>query len=147
MKSAAASRRRHGRGFTLIEMLVALLVLSIGLLGMAGLQLTGLKNNLSSSLRSQATYLCYDLLDRIRSNRSARAEYEVAYADESAPANAVAALDLSDWRAALASTLPGGEGEVEVAGPTDNQIIVRVRWDDSRGADDDLIVFTMETEL
>jgi len=146
MNSVMTSRRTYGRGFTLVEMLVALLALSIGLLGMAGLQLTGLRNNLSSSLRSQATYLCYDLLDRIRSNRLAVLDYEIAYADAPGAADPVADLDLEDWRAALAATLPGGEGQVDIDGPNNNVITVRVRWDDSRGAEDP-IEFAMETQL
>src|SRR5262249_56408603 len=62
------SRSRRARGFTLIEALVALLVLSIGLLGVAALQLTSLRSNPSSSFRSQATLLAYDVVDRMRAN-------------------------------------------------------------------------------
>ena len=63
------SVRRKNRGFTLLEILVALLVLSIGLLGLAGLQTFSLRNNHSAFLRSQAVVLAYDALDRLRSNR------------------------------------------------------------------------------
>jgi len=55
-------------GFTLIEVLIAMLVLAVGLLGLAGLQATSLKNNQSAYNRSQATQLAYDMADRIRSN-------------------------------------------------------------------------------
>jgi len=55
-------------GFTLIEVLIAMLVLAFGLLGLAGLQATSLKNNQSAYNRSQATQLAYDMADRIRSN-------------------------------------------------------------------------------
>ena len=56
-------------GFTLIEILLAVVVLSGGLLGLAGLQLTGLKSNHSAYLRSQATILTLDIADRMRANR------------------------------------------------------------------------------
>lgn len=64
-------RRLAQRGFTLMEVLVAMLILSIGLLGMAGLQSLSFKMNQSSYLSSQATFLSYDMLDRMRANRNA----------------------------------------------------------------------------
>ena len=64
------SSLRPERGFTLIEILVAVLVLSFGLLGLAMLQSTGLRFNTDSYLRSQATILAYDLIDRMRANKA-----------------------------------------------------------------------------
>ena len=55
-------------GFTLIEVLISMLILAVGLLGLAGLQATGLRNNLSAYNRSQATQLAYDMADRMRAN-------------------------------------------------------------------------------
>ncbi|MDH3513267.1 MAG: type IV pilus modification protein PilV [Gammaproteobacteria bacterium] len=60
--------RSFQTGFSLIEVLVALLVLSIGLLGLAALQTTSLKFNTDSYLRTQATYFVYDIVDRMRAN-------------------------------------------------------------------------------
>ena len=59
------------RGFSLIEVLVALLVLSIGLLGLAALQTTSLQYNTGSYFRTQATFLAYDIIDRMRANTDA----------------------------------------------------------------------------
>ncbi len=72
MKRHTTNFRGRGNGFTLVEALVALLAPSIGLLGVAGLQLSGLRNNLSAAWRSQATYLSYDIIDRMRANRDGR---------------------------------------------------------------------------
>lgn len=58
------------RGFSLMEVLVALLVLSIGLLGLAALQTTGLKFNHQSYERTQATLQAYDIFDSIRANKN-----------------------------------------------------------------------------
>lgn len=58
---------RH-RGFSLIEVLVALLVLSIGLLGLAALQTVSLQYNTGSYYRTQAAFLAYDIIDRMRVN-------------------------------------------------------------------------------
>ena len=62
-------------GFTLIEVLIAMLVLAVGLLGLAGLQATSLKNNQSAYNRSQATQLAYDMADRMRANVAGVATY------------------------------------------------------------------------
>lgn len=104
-------RRKQG-GFTLIEVLVSALVLSIGLVGVAGLQAFSLKNNQSSFMRSQATSLAYDLADRMRANVAS------ATANMYAPAAAtvevsckttagcspqqMARHDLAEWNAAIA---------------------------------------------
>lgn len=58
-------------GFTLIEVLVAALVLGIGVLGLATTMLLGLKSNQSAYFRSQASAAAYDMADRIRLNRAA----------------------------------------------------------------------------
>ncbi|MGD8568756.1 MAG: type IV pilus modification protein PilV [Gammaproteobacteria bacterium] len=55
-------------GFTLIEVLIAVVILSIGLLGMAGIQVQGLRGTTSSTMRSQATILANDIAERIRVN-------------------------------------------------------------------------------
>jgi|SRR5581483_2616758 type IV pilus assembly protein PilV len=57
-------------GFTLIETLVTLAVLSIGLLGLAMLQVQGMKFTHESYLRTQATMLAYDIIDRMRANKT-----------------------------------------------------------------------------
>lgn len=60
-------RKKHG-GFTLIEILITVIVLSIGLLGLAGLQISGLRANMSSETRSKATVLANDIAERMRTN-------------------------------------------------------------------------------
>jgi type IV pilus assembly protein PilV len=66
------------RGLTLIECLVALVVLAIGLLGMAGLMVQGLRNGHDALLRSQAVNLVTDMAERIRANPAAAAAYDCA---------------------------------------------------------------------
>ncbi|TXH60320.1 MAG: type IV pilus modification protein PilV [Thiothrix sp.] len=63
--------RRWQTGLNLLEVLIATLVLSLGLLGLAGLQVSSLKTTQNASLKQTATLVLYDLLERMRSNRSA----------------------------------------------------------------------------
>jgi type IV pilus assembly protein PilV len=139
---------RRARGFTLVEALVALLVLSIGLLGVAALQLSSLRANHSSSLRSQATLLAYDIVDRMRANQSAanNGAYDIALA--TAPAGGTVALDdLVRWKQNLSNTLPAGNGAVARTGAgSATKFTVTVQWDDSRGAEAPLS-FVMETQI
>lgn len=64
------SMKSHEQGFTLVEVLVALLILAIGLLGMASLMMTSLSSNHSAYQRSQASMLAYDMAERLRLNRT-----------------------------------------------------------------------------
>lgn len=123
------------RGATLIEVLIAIVVLSIGLLGLAGLQVTSVQSNHSAYYRSQATLLAYDLADRMRANRTAAltSAYEFTFPTSSS-SNAVtgsqAAKDKAEWLNNLALTLPDGTGQVAKSGTL---VIISVRWNDNRG--------------
>jgi type IV pilus assembly protein PilV len=136
--------RRH-RGFTLVEALVALLALSIGLLGVAALQMSGLRSNLSAAWRSQATYLSYDIIDRMRANRDRRTEYECVQGAPPTPGGVVT-TDLAAWKTNLGAALPGGDGTVTVDPADDTMVTVTVEWDDSRGADAK-VVFTTTSRI
>ncbi|MCU0936634.1 MAG: type IV pilus modification protein PilV [Gammaproteobacteria bacterium] len=107
----------RSRGFSLMEVLVALLVLAIGLLGLAALQARGVKFNHDAYARSQATYLAYQAMDLMRANRAN-------------PAASGAANDLACWYDALQATLPAGDATVAANG---NQFDVTIRWQE-RGA-------------
>ncbi|MDN5872573.1 MAG: type IV pilus modification protein PilV [Nitrococcus sp.] len=129
-------------GFTLVEVLIALLVLSVGLLGIAGLQLTSLRSNHSAYLRSQATLMAYDILDRMRANRAqAQSDgYDITIDDvtdlpsvKGTPTQA--AQDLNAWGANVLALLPAAVATVN----ENNDIVnISIQWDDSRAdrADD-----------
>ncbi|NCS66622.1 MAG: type IV pilus modification protein PilV [Hydrogenophilales bacterium CG03_land_8_20_14_0_80_62_28] len=127
-------------GFTLLEVLVAMLVLSIGLLGLAGLMASGMRNNLSATHRTQATWAAYDMIDRMRANRplALTTDYNTnmpaaAVACTTAvPAGTIQAQDIAGWENQLACTLPAGRGSITVDGATNRATIV-VLWNDSRG--------------
>ncbi|HAN56512.1 MAG TPA: type IV pilus modification protein PilV [Betaproteobacteria bacterium] len=125
----------HQKGFTLLEVLVAIVVLSIGLLGLAGLMASSVRNNHSAYQRTQAAWLAYDMVDRMRANRAyavtLATDYNVALGSASASAN-LAGTDVTDWKTALSTTLPAGDGSVVVNGTTGAATVI-VQWNDARG--------------
>lgn len=133
-------------GFSLLEVLIAVLVLSIGLLGMAGLQLNALKFNQTATVRSQATMLAYDIADRMRMNReSARSgNYVTALADTTITGGARADVDLREWKTQVGQTLPEGRAAVAMAG---NVVTVTVEWNEGRLENGGTQQLIFETQL
>jgi type IV pilus assembly protein PilV len=122
-------KRKTQRGTTLVETLVALVVLSVGLLGIAALQMASLSSNRGAHLRSQAQVLAYDIADRMRANRNVALSDGYLTTFVAAPTGATLnVLDLQAWKATLANTLPGGQGQIERVG---NMFLISVRWTDS----------------
>jgi len=137
-------------GFTLLEVLIALVVLSIGLLGLAALQVTGLRSTHGANLVSQASLLAYDMADRIRANpgEAAYAGY-VTVCPENMPATPLVTADLAEWACAVESLLPAGEGRIATLqnGAT-TRYTVTVEWEDLQvEADDGPWQFVLEVEL
>ncbi len=140
--TAARDRHRLGSprrcaGVSLVEVLVALLVLSIGLLGLANLQLTAIRNAHSAHLRSQASILAQDILDRIRANRANATAYAIDLAASPPTGSTLPEQDLSAWLGSLAANLPDGDGAVAVTAGTPTTVTVTIQWNDSRGLDGD----------
>ncbi len=143
-------------GFTLIEVLIAMVVLAVGLLGLAGLQATSLRNNQSAYNRSQATQLSYDLADRMRANAdiAGLATYTtISPIAATAKANCLtttgcipaemAENDLFEWNRNLVATtalplgLPLGVGTIAKAYTTSPSTgvyvyTITITWDDDR---------------
>lgn len=121
------------RGGTLIEVLVSVLVLSIGLLGAAALQISGLRNNQSNYEHAQMTVLTQGMLDSMRSNLAgvAAGQYEIAAWTCAAPAGAtLAATDVAQWIGGLQTQInPSACGRIACVARDCN---VGIRWDDSR---------------
>ena len=123
-------------GFTLLEVLVAILVLSIGLLGLAGLMASNIRNTHSAYQRTQAVWLAYDMIDRMRVNRvnaiSGANNYNIAIGTATSGSSGLAGTDVDSWKATLASALPAGDGSVNVDS-TSRAVTVIIQWNDARG--------------
>jgi len=133
------------RGFSLIEVLVSIVVLSVGLLGLAALQVSGLRVGQSSFYRAQAAQFATDMADRLRANLGAARTCELALTDPSPTGTSVCARDLAEWRTRL-RTLPGGNGAVDVD-LAQNLVTITVQWDDSRGGGAADSTFALVTRL
>ncbi|PCH59493.1 MAG: type IV pilus modification protein PilV [SAR86 cluster bacterium] len=147
-------QKRHG-GSTLIEILASLLIVSFGMLSIAGLQTVALKNNQSAYYRTQATMFASDMVERMRAN--IEGVENSAYDDVAGLATAncflvagctgvqMGAQDVLDWEAAVSGSLPGGDAVVCVDSSFDDGTAalkacdgagavyaIKIWWDDNR---------------
>ena len=128
-------------GFSLLEILIAIFILAIGLLGLAALQTTSLKNNHSAQYRTTATVLAYDIIERMRLNQNA--DYTLTLT-ATPSGSTLKDADLIAWTTNLASELPLGDGSIAINGEI---VTVTVQWDDSRGTQgSDTQSFIVRTE-
>ncbi len=163
------NNKKITQGFSLIEVLIALLVLSIGLLGLANLQGQSISSSYNAHLRTQATSLAHSVIDRMRANRELATEsasYQTVF-EMPPPAAAIdcnindctpvqiASYDLKQWKCNLGMyskdeictglvsqvALPNGEGQIEPE-VTTVQTKVTVRWTDTACVPHQVIMFT-----
>ena len=157
------THKSYIHGFTMLEVLIAIVVIAFGLLGIAGLQAFAMKNNYSASLRITATTLANDMVDRMKANYIAVTNGDYNKPNTTDYATAVASCltttgctsqelaqnDLNEWAQRLAAALPNGRGIVcldstpndggTVAAPAcDNagttMYVVKIWWIDDRTA-------------
>jgi type IV pilus assembly protein PilV len=136
---ARMARTRCWRGFTLIEALIAMVVMSVGMLGIAGLYLQTLQAGRTSQFRTQAVTLAGDIADRIRSNRTAGPSYTGAGADNGCDSgildcdtHQMAAHDIFLWDRQATRTLPGGAVQVALDQATIPwTYTITVSWDEA----------------
>jgi type IV pilus assembly protein PilV len=146
---------RHRQGFTLLEVLIALLILSIGLLGLAALQTVGMRSNQMAVMRTHVSHVAYEITDRMRANPVGvtNGDYDIAVTDPKptslpnplcdarvpgtdAPCTTaeMATFDLNQWLTAILEGLPGGDAEITYDAITDVHTIT-VYWNEARDPD------------
>jgi len=150
-------KTKNSQGFTLLEVLIALVIFSFGLLALAALMAKGLQYNTSALHRSYASSQAYDMAARMRANRLALDD-PFFYEDINPPAGdppsclcgdvcncsaeAMATFDAWQWNSTNANVLPSGSGTVDRSGGT---YIITLTWDDDRdGSADDSFVFEFQ---
>jgi type IV pilus assembly protein PilV len=159
LKPSKAASAPFQRGFTLLEVMIALLVLSIGLLGLAALQGVGLRGSQEAYLTSQASLLAYDLADRIRANPAAAVDDYNNFAPtcpEPVPTAPLAAADLGEWFCSVENLLPNGTASIvgtfvdvpDVFGGF-TRYTITINWEELRQLqdEDDLREFQLVVEI
>ena len=161
--------REHG--FTLIEVLVAMLIVAVGVLGVAGMQVVSLQQNRNALLRDQALQSGNDILDRMRANAltdyapvliDAAPESEYNCMDDSCDRNEMAEFDIAQWKCGLdpidddgdpyaacadfgiiQASLPEGKGSIVKVGSVH---VITVEWVNGREGNVSQIILRTRTE-
>lgn len=158
--SAPVKSRRAQRGITMVESLVALVVLSVGMLGIAGLYISSLKAGRSALVRTQAVALATDIADRIRANRAGLGSYATAAYGTTGPAIKTACLggdctptvlaedDLGRWQSMIKLLMPSdAKGTVafeDVAAPAPDRYTITISWRESGDTADSTCIMVVE---
>ena len=134
------------RGVSLIEVLITILLMSIGALGVAAMQIAGLQYNSGAAARTQASLLANDILDRIRSNRQIALSTAIYNTNgfqggggiprppqscytNVCSANEMARYDQWAWLTQISSLLPSGQAEITFIEVDDQRIYsVTIQW-------------------
>ncbi len=130
--------KRQQHGFNLVEVLIALIIMSIGMLGIAGLYVNSLQAGRTSMFRHHAITLAGDIADRIRANPSAGSAYTLAGSDKSCvsatadcSADDMAANDVFLWSEQASESLPKGRvGVTRNDTPFPPEYTITVTWDE-----------------
>jgi len=143
------SIQHRAAGFSLVEVLVAILVLAVGMLGVAALQATALRNTQSSFERTQAVVESYSIIDAMRANRDTAVigGYDIDWTCSAPDADDLVTAEQRAWIQSLQLNL-GGQACGRIA-CDDVDCVVGVRWSDARGTGDspsyDLDAYVVET--
>ncbi len=128
----------HSRGFSLVEVLIALIVMSVGMLGIAGLYMHSMHAGRTSQLRHHAVNLASDVADRIRANPGGGVNYQAGGVDNACVMGGVdctetqmALNDIWLWDQQAIATLPGGNVQItfnDVPDPAPDTYQITINW-------------------
>lgn len=132
MRNRNPAFRRAVAGVSLIEVLISVLIMGIGMLGIAAMQATALRNNQSALDRSQAVVQSYTILDAMRANRAVALEggYNTAMTCEAPGSGGLVGNDIDAWLQSLKASMgPAACGSIDC--DANDVCTVTVQWDES----------------
>jgi type IV pilus assembly protein PilV len=129
MKSLSLRKsRRFSKGTSLVEVMVSVLILSVGLLGIAAMQATALRNTQSSMERTQAVVQSYAILDNLRVAQANT--FNLSWTCAIAGSATSASTDMATWVASTMDKVSNDAcAQVSCAAGV---CTIDVRWNDSR---------------
>lgn len=126
---------RRVRGVSLLEVMISVLILSIGLLGIAAMQALAMRGGQSSLESSQAVMQTTSIVEAMRANRVNAANYVGSLSCTVSGSGSLAQNDLAAWIGSLKSTI-GKAGDTSTCGRVEalgnGRYRITVQWDDSR---------------
>lgn len=150
-------------GSSLLEVLVAMFVLGVGMLGVFSMQAQTSRYNHSAYYYSRAVMLAHDMAENVRTTPSLAGSYRLLLSDPTPDArncqsfanpcsgNELVSWHLNNWRTAVTQQLPSGNSEIMANG---DQITIKIQFDDSRAepnkdktADEQLSEYVLVTEV
>ena len=148
---SVASGPRHMRGVSLIEVLVSVVIIAIGLLGIAAMQSMALRGSQSSLESSQAVMQTNSIMEAMRANRFNAAQYNTAGMECDVPAGGTLAQnDQRDWIVALKDSIGQGAADTTTCGQIadcPDACVVTVQWDDARAGGGETRRVVTETRI
>ena len=124
---------------------MTLIIVSLGLLGFAGMQVGSMQNNRIAMQRSLATLHAYNIIDSMRANglQARASSYNQSYG-ATAVAGSVSGDDLVAWNSALSRDLTNGEGSITVVG---NLVTIKIHWKESVDVSNPYFEWSTQTNL
>lgn len=138
MRGVLPKKNNSQAGVTLLEILISLVVISLGILGVSTLQFNGLKSVQDAHYFVEASLLADDMGERIRVNSTAGSAYNTGMLSsasastdcetQTCSSNAMASYDIAQWITAIAERLPSGAGKIAYAAGSPKTYALTIRW-------------------
>ncbi len=145
---------RHARGVGMIEVLVSVMVLAVGLLGIAAMQSMALRGGQGSMESTQAVMATNSILEAIRANRTQADAYNMAMTCGTPSGGGVVGADKVAWINALKTTIGSGAGDTTTCGrivgcddANATNCAITVQWDDSRAGGSGTRQLSVEAQI
>ncbi len=112
------------KGFSLLEVMITLVIIAVGMLGVAGMSLKASFLNIENAQKNEALYLANDIVNRMRANSDNAADY-AATTDDSFAGDDIKNKDMSSWKTSIGERLVAGTGCIY---EEDGKVLVAVAW-------------------